>query len=91
MGGNSLIRLAFIVSVLVFSVFSVSADVVSINSGGSEEMVISSDLYIEGFLFAPFPSGEDPVVDDGDDDGGGGGAGPSGPQQPPPTAPGAAP
>jgi hypothetical protein len=75
MGGNSLIRLAFIVSVLVFSVFSVSADVVSINSGGSEEMVISSDLYIEGFLFAPFPSGEDPVVDDGDDDGGGGGAG----------------
>lgn len=41
-----------ILSVMIILVLSfVSADVISVNSGGDEELVINSDSYIEGFFF----------------------------------------
>ena len=43
-----LLALAFIFS--IFSLNFISADVISINSGGSEQIIINPDSYIEGFF-----------------------------------------
>ncbi len=55
----------YIFLLILLAVPLVSADVIFVNSGGADNIIITSNPYIEGFFFADFPSGVTP--------GGGGG------------------
>ncbi|MEX0932931.1 MAG: hypothetical protein WDZ77_02430 [Candidatus Pacearchaeota archaeon] len=59
---------------LISPAFTISADVISLNAGGDENLAITPDAYLEGFFFSEQPS----VPDDGDDAGSGGGGGAEG-------------
>ena len=48
---NALPHIIFILSLIfIISAQNVSADIISINSGGSEQIIINPDAYIEGFF-----------------------------------------
>ncbi len=59
----------------------ISSDIISINPGGSQEVVITPSRYIEGFFFGMPEEEEEPGddEDEGGDSGGGGGEIPEGP------------
>ena len=54
--GNNKILFFLIIVVITLNIILTSADILSINSGGSNNLVINPDNYIEGFLFAKKPS-----------------------------------
>lgn len=45
-----LTNLFLLMCVFIFSILTINADIISINSGGSDEIVINPDSYIEGFF-----------------------------------------
>lgn len=51
-----------LIVVVLFLVGIVSADVISVNSGGSESMIINSAKYIEGFFFGENVEPEEPLL-----------------------------
>ncbi len=75
----SVFSFKFIFMLALFSVFTflfvqiISADVISLNSGGSTEIAVTSDRYVEGF-FSGIPA-EVVVTPPGGGPGGGGGGG----------------
>lgn len=74
---SALFLLALSSFIFIFSFQSVSADVISLNSGGSTEIAVTADKYIEGF-FSGIPEEAvvtPPIVPPGGGGGGGGGGG----------------
>lgn len=68
----------FFLVLLIFFSKTISADVISVNSGGNEEIVLNPDKYIEGFFSGiPGAAEEEEEEEEGGGGGGGGGGTPS--------------
>jgi len=72
---SSVLLILFFTLIIFFSQVT-SADVISLNSGGGEEFVLTPDNYVEGF-FSGIPGGaaEAPPEEEEEEGGGGGGGG----------------
>ncbi len=73
---SSSVLLTFLFLLIIFFSKTILADIISINAGGSEEIVLNPDKYVEGF-FSGIPGAAEAPPSGGPGGGGGGGGAPT--------------